>query len=351
MARQYDGLWNHLISFENLLKAFQKAARGKRSNPIVADFENNRERYIFTLQHRLANKSYRPAGYRSFRILDPKPRLISAAPFHDRVIHHALCNVIDPIFERTFIGDSYANRKGKGVHKALDKAQKLMRQYPFVLQCDIRQFFPSIDHQRLFLIVRRKIADPNVLWLVRAILKGGEKILRSEYDMVYFPGDDFSALNRPRGLPIGNLTSQLWANVYLNDLDQYVKRQLKCQAFVRYVDDFLLLAEEKKQLWEWKRAVREYLYSLRLVLHEGSSTVYPVTNGIPFLGFRLYPAKRRLKTRNARLFEKRLRRYQRAFRRGEISFQDLNHRVQGWVAHASHGDTKSLRRSILGRAF
>lgn len=351
MVRQSDGIWPQVVSFENLLRAFQLAARGKRSNPDVADFEINRERYLFTLQRRLKRRAYRPAGYYSFRICDPKPRLISAAPFHDRVVHHALCRVINPLFERTFIGDSYANRKNKGVHKALDKAQRLIRQFPYVLQCDVRQFFPSIDHEILFSLMSRKIIDQDVMWLIRIILEGGDGVLESEYDMIYFPGDDNSASERSRGLPIGNLTSQLWANVYLNELDQFVKRRLKCRAYLRYVDDFLLFADDKPTLWEWKKEVQHYLSGLRLVLHRRSSTVSPVSNGVPFLGFRLFPHKRRLKTRNARAFEKRLRRYQREFRQERLTFDDLNRRVRGWVAHCSHGDTRGLRRRILGRAF
>ena len=146
------------------------------------------------------------------------------------------------------------------------------------------------------------------MWLVDRILAGGAGVLANEYEMVYFPGDDLFAVKRPRGLPIGNLTSQFWANVYLNELDQFVKRQLRCPAYLRYVDDFLLFADDKRQLWEWKDAIRERLAGLRLTLHERESTVYPVTGGIPFLGFRVYPDHRRLKRRNGVAFARRLRR-------------------------------------------
>lgn len=351
MGKKYDNLWDRLVSFENLLLAFKKAAKGKRSKPEVADFENNRERYLFELQKRLINKTYRPTGYASFKIYDPKERLVSAAPFHDRVVHHALCNVTEFIFERMFIGDSYANRKGKGVHKALDQAQRFSRKKQYVLQCDIRQFFPSIDHEILKEMLFRKIVDKDVCWLIDVITKSGEGVLNEQYEMVYYPKDDLFAVNRARGLPIGNLTSQLWANVYMNALDQFVKRCLKCKCYVRYVDDFLLFSDSKQKLWEWKKGIVEFLWSLRLSMHMKSSTVYPVNNGIPFLGFILFPHKRRLKNRNARMFEKRLRRKQRAMRRGELSFDDLNLCVKGWVAHAVHGETYGLRRTILGKAF
>ena len=292
-------------------------------------------------------QTYQPGPYHSFYIRDPKHRLISAAPFRDRVVHHALCNVIEPIFERTFIGDSYANQVGKGTHRALDRAQAFARRYRYVLQCDVEQFFPSVDLALLRGILARKIADPGVLWLADRIMDGGAGVLANEYAMVYFPGDDLFAVNRPRGLPIGNLTSQFWANVYLNELDQFVKRQLHCPAYVRYVDDFLLFADDKRQLWTWKNAIRERLAGLRLTLHERESTVYPVATGIPFLGFRVYPDHRRLKRRNGVAFARRLRAWRAEIAKGKLRVADLSPRVQGWVAHAAHGDTWRLRRALL----
>ncbi|HKZ85457.1 MAG TPA: reverse transcriptase domain-containing protein [Anaerolineae bacterium] len=331
----------------NLHCAFRNAARGKRDQPDVAAFEYDLEANLFQLQGELESKTYRHGAYYSFTIRDPKHRLISAAPFRDRVVHHALCNIIEPIFERTFIGDSYANRIGKGTHRALDRAQALARRYRCVLQCDIQQFFPSVDHAVLRAIIARKIADADVMWLVDEILRSGAGVLMNEYTPVFFPGDDLFAVLRPRGLPIGNLTSQFWANVYLNELDQFVKRRLACLAYLRYVDDFLLFSDDKRRLWEWKDAVREFLVSLRLTLHERESTVYPVTNGIPFLGFRVYPTHRRLKRRNGIAFARRLRAWCAAVARGEMPLQKLHERVQGWVAHAEHGDTWGLRRVLL----
>jgi retron-type reverse transcriptase len=319
----------------------------------VAAFEIDLEANLFRLQRELETQTYRPGPYDSFYIYDPKHRLISAAPFRDRVVHHALCNVIEPIFEPTFIFDSYANRVGKGTHKALDRCQEFARRFRYVLQCDLRQFFPSIDHGVLRAILGRKIADPDVMWLINRILESGVGVLVDEYDMVYFPGDGLWAVERPRGLPIGNLTSQFWANCYLNPFDHFVKRELRCGkgrgGYLRYVDDFLLFSDSKRQLWEWKDAVREFLARQRLTLHERRSTVYPVTNGIPFLGFHVYPTHRRLKRRNGVAFARRLRGIVDALARGEISHEELNHRVQGWVAHAAHGDTYGLRRSLLSQ--
>ncbi|MEI2690758.1 MAG: RNA-directed DNA polymerase [Anaerolineae bacterium] len=196
-------------------------------------------------------------------------------------------------------------------------------------------------------VIARKIADPQTLWLVDRILAGGEGVLDQVYQPVTFPGDDLFALQRPRGLPIGNLTSQFWANVYLNELDQFVKRRLRCAAYLRYVDDFLLFAASKAQLWAWKAAIQALLADLRLTLHQRESTVYPVASGIPFLGFRVYPDHRRLKRRNGVAFARRLRIAYRAVDAGAWSHDDLRRRIKGWIAHASHGDTWRLRRSLL----
>jgi RNA-directed DNA polymerase len=357
MARSFDNLFQKLAHFDNLYLAYRKAAKGKRGQPEVAAFEFDVIANLCRLQEELVTQTYQPGGYFSFFIRDPKHRLISAAPFRDRVVHHCLCNIIEPLFERTFIGDSYANRVGKGAHAALDLAQSFARRYRHVLQCDVRQFFPSVDLQILYEILQRKLADRQVLWLCENILNSGAGVLKDEYDLVYFPGDDgdedrrtFSAL-RPRGLPIGNLTSQFWANVYLNELDQFVKRHLHVRAYLRYVDDFLLFADDKRTLWDWKDAIREKLASLRLTLHEASSTVYPVSNGIPFLGFRLYPGYRRLKRRNALAFQRRFKRLRKLYARGEIDLAEVNLSVQGWAAHAAHGDTWGLRKALLNPAI
>jgi retron-type reverse transcriptase len=349
MAKAFDNLYPQITDFGNLCEAWRKAAKGKRGCPAAAGFEMNLADELIRLQRELLDQTWTPGAYHSFLIRDPKKRLVSAAPFRDRVAHHALCNVTASLFENTFIADSYANRKGKGTHAALDRAQSLMRQYPYVLQCDIRQFFPSIDHALLESILLRKIADEPTARFIRLIIQSGAGIHDEDYQMVYFQGDDLFAVNRPRGLPIGNLTSQLWANVYLNELDQFIKRRLRCRGYLRYVDDFLLFSNDKSELWEWKSAVREFLAGLRLVLHEKSSTVYPVANGIPFLGFRLFPEYRRLKRKNGVNFQRRLQRYHRAYAAGELGWEDLHQRIRGWVAHAAHADTWGLRRSLFSK--
>ncbi len=346
--KTYRNLYPQVWAFENLYLAYRKARKGKRGREPAATFEFDWEVNLLQLQQELTTKTYQPGPYHSFYIHEPKRRLVSAAPFRDRVVHHALCNVIEPIFERRFIHDSYANRVGKGTHRALDCCTFFARRYSYVLQCDVKQFFPSIDHAILRRILARYVADEDVLWLADRVLESGVGILSEEYEMQWFPGDDLTAALCPRGLPIGNLTSQFWANVYLNELDQFVKRTLKSPAYIRYVDDFLLFSDDKLTLHAWREAIIKFLVSLRLRLHESRAQVYPTTEGIPFLGFRVYPTHRRLKRTKGLAFQRRLKRLLAAYATREIESEQLNASVQGWVAHASHGDTYGLRRAVLG---
>lgn len=343
-------MFDALTSWPNLLLAYQLAASGKRGQPNVAAFEHRLEDNLLQLQAELHTRTYRPGRYVNFAIHEPKRRIISAAPFRDRVVHHALCNLIQPLCERSFISDSYANRLGKGTHHACDRCQQFARRYPYVLQCDVRQFFPSIDHTLLRAILARKVTDDRVLWLIDLILAGGAGVLRDEYDMVYFPGDDLFAALRPRGLPIGNLTSQFWANAYLDPLDHFIKQQLSCPAYVRYVDDFLLFADDKQTLWGWKAAIVERLAQFRLTLHPQAQP-RPVGEGIPFLGFIIFPQHRRLKRRKGIYYQRRLRRMLAAYQRRQLSFDQLTASVQGWVNHARYGNTVGLRRALLSHTI
>lgn len=348
MARTYRNLYPDVCSFANLHLAWSKARRGKRGRPEVAAFEYHAESNLLRLQEALLAERYRPAGYRSFHIHEPKRRLISAAPFRDRVVHHALCNVTEPIFERGFIHDSYANRVGKGTHRALDRCTAYMRRYRYVLPCDVRRFFPSIDHAVLRAVIARKITDPAVMRLVEAILASGGGVLDEEYQMAWFPGDDLMAAGRPRGLPIGNLTSQIWANVYLDSLDHFIKRRLNCRAYIRYVDDFLLFHDDRRTLWQWRSAMIEHLAGLRLELHANRCQARPVVDGVGFLGFTVFPSHRRLRRHKAVYARRQMKQSLQAYLGGMIGRDQLNARLRGWVNHARYGSTYGLRRSVLG---
>jgi hypothetical protein len=350
-----------MCSWDNLLLAYRRASKGKRGHPNVAAFEHRLEDNLLALQANLIGQTYTPGGYISFFIHEPKRRLISAAPFRDRVTHHALCNLIEPIFERSFIYYSYANRVGKGTHRALNRCQQFARRFRYALQCDIKQFFPSIDHVILRETLARRIDDVRVMWLIDQILSSGVGVLSEAYDRVYFPGDDLFAANRPRGLPtpalaharsagasVGNLTSQFWANVYLNPFDHFVKRELRCPAYERYVDDVLLFADDKPVLWAWREAVVERLARLRLTIHPGAQP-RSVDEGIPFLGFTVYPNRRRLKRRKGVHFQRRLRRLSAAYAGGEIDLDAVTSSVHGWVNHVRYANTVGLRKALLGR--
>lgn len=345
--KTYRRLFSQIVAFETLVQAFKKARRGKRDRPEVAAFEYDLERNLIDLQADLISRRYRPGPYRHFYLRERKLRLISAAPFRDRVVHHALCAVTDPIWEARFIHDTYACRPGKGTHRAVDRAQQFARGHRYVLQCDIHQFFPAIDLTILRDQLTRRIADPDVVWLIDLILAGGADVLTPMYTMEWFPGDDLLAACRPRGLPIGNLTSQTWANVYLDSLDQFVKRQLKCRAYLRYCDDFLLFCDDKAQLHAWKEAIAGHLAGLRLMLNWNRSAIYPVTTGMPFLGYRIFPDHRRLRAENVRLARRRLRRNRDRYHAGEIDAGQFQASLLAWAAHADHADTYRLRRRLL----
>lgn len=344
--KTYRHLYDQVCDWDNLYLAYRKARKGKRGRPPAASFEFDLEANLVTLQQDLQEKTYRPGAYSSFYIHEPKRRLISAAPFRDRIVHHALCNVIEPIFDRSFIFDSYANRIGKGTHAALDRCQEYARRYRYVLQCDVKQFFPSLDLTILRDILARKLADPDVLRLIDSILASGVGVLSEEYEMEWFAGDDLLAASRPRGLPIGNLTSQFWANCYLNPFDHFVKRELRCGGYVRYVDDFLLFADDKAALWSWRKSLVGYLAGLRLTIHPGAHP-RPVTEGIPFLGFVVYPTHRRLKRRKVVHFRRKLRAQMRGYRAGQAPASKVSASVLGWINHARYGDTWGLRRAVL----
>ena len=342
-----ETMYDQICDWENLLLAYRKASKGKRGLAPAAAFEHELESNLVALQEELRARTYRPGAYRSFFIHEPKRRLISAAPFRDRVAHHALCNVIEPQFERSFITDSYANRIGKGTHRALDRCQEFARRFRYVLQCDVQQFFPSIDHAILSEILAKTIRGPEVMWLVGRILESGAGVLSETYRMVWFPGDDLFAVSRPRGLPIGNLTSQFWANCYLNPFDHFVKRQLRCPGYIRYVDDLLLFDDDKAVLWAWRDEIVERLADLRLTIHPGAHP-RPVEEGIPFLGFVVYPEQRRLKRRNAVSYWRRFRALARGYAAGELPLARLTASTRGWYNHVRYANTVGLRKALFG---
>lgn len=336
-----------VYTWSNLLSAWQKAAKGKRSNACVARFENVLADHLLKLQQELRDGVYQPGPYTHFYIHEPKRRKISAAPFRDRIVHHTLCNLIEPVFEKHFIPDSYANRIGKGTHKAVDRLQTFANHFTYVLRLDIIKHFPAIDHEILLRNLAKSLKDDNILILIEKIIASGDGILDQEYQPALFPGDDLVDYCRPRGLPIGNLTSQFWSNCYLHPLDLFIKRELACKAYLRYVDDFALFSDSKKQLWQWKSAIVEKLIQLRLRIHEHSAQVAPVTCGIPWLGFVVYPGYRRIKRRKVINSTRKLNERYAQWQQGYISFAEFDASVQGWINYVRYADSWGLRKHVL----
>ncbi|MBD3290859.1 RNA-dependent DNA polymerase [candidate division KSB1 bacterium] len=342
--KTHRNLFSHIISFENLLCALTNASKGKGSKHNVLRFNYELEDYILQIQAELVNKSYQPGEYQSFYIYDPKKRFISAAPLRDRVVHHALCNIIEPIFDKTFIYDCYANRVNKGTHQAIRRAQKFIKKNVYVLKCDIKKYFPSIDHAILKAEIRRKIADPDTLWLIDTIIDGSNE---QEFINDIFPGDDLlTSLERRKGLPLGNLTSQFFANLYLNRFDHFVKEILKFRFYVRYVDDFLLCSNDLNYLKWAKTEIEKYLGWLRLKLHPRKCHILKASNGVLFLGQIIYPEYRILKKANVRKFCQKLSAYEK--NRNEQSFDEKRFKasISGWKGHACQANTYRLRSAL-----
>lgn len=341
-------LWKHVVSFENLSRAAYRVLRGKRDQMRAGEFFLDLEGNLLRLQKELRTQTYRPGPYRTFWITEPKPRMISAAPFRDRVVHHALVHVIEPIFERRFIHHSYACRTGKGTHRALQQFVSWGRSSRYVLKMDIHKFFPSLDHTVLKSLLRRTIKDPQVLWLCDLVIDCSNK---QESVTQYFAGDDlFTPDERRHGIPIGNLTSQFFANVYLDALDHFVKERLRVKRYVRYVDDFCCFHDDKRQLTEWRERIAAFLLDLRLHLNDGKSRVRQVKEGVEFLGFVVLPAQLRLNQTSVRRQRRRLRLLRHSYADGSMTLPAINSSLRAWNAHAATGTTWQLRLEVARRA-
>ncbi len=338
--KRYGWLWEQIVSFENLSLAAQRARHGKRTLGYVRNFEFDREWNLLCLQNELVTGAYRPGCFRTHWIRRPKPRLISAAPYRDRVVHHALMNPLEPILDRHFHAESYACRVRKGTHAAADRIQALMRQNRYVLQCDIRKFFPSIDHEIMKAIFRHLLKDPRTLWLMDLIVDGSNP---QEPAQVWFPDDLlWTPIERRRGLPIGNLTSQWFANWYLDGLDHFVTSRLGIGAYLRYCDDFLLLSNEKRRLRDAYSALEEWLVSRRLRLHNSKRHVRDVRAGVTFVGYRIWPTHRALPKTNLRAFRRRVRWMRNAYAEGRLDLASVKSRLDGWLGHARQADCRFL---------
>ncbi len=318
----------------NLTIAWRKARKGKASKPDVIEFEKNLMRNLLDLHYELKNKTYKPKSLTTFVLRDPKTRVISKSDFRDRVVHHAIILVIGSMFQKQFIYDSCANQINKGTTFALRRFDKFLRkvtnnlkQNAFCLKADIKHYFEEVNHAILMSILSRRIKDNDILLLIEQILnnnvfRGGEK---------------------QKGMPLGNYTSQFFANVYLNELDYFVKNVLRAKYYIRYVDDFVILHKSKRQLSIWKEEIDKFLRSrLRIELHSQKSRIMPLYRGVDFIGFRSFYHFRLLRKRNIRSMKKKVELY----KQGIIDFSTLKESYQGWQAYARWADTYKLREEI-----
>jgi retron-type reverse transcriptase len=342
--KTHKNLYSKIYSMKNLVLAWKKARKGKTKRHYVIQFEENLLGNLLDLHYELKYQIYKPKFLKTFILRDPKTRKISKSDFRDRVVHHALIRVIEPIFDKIFICDSCANRKGRGnlfaikrFHKFIKKVSKngklIKNPYGnnsiigYCLKSDIKHYFQEVDHEILIKIIRRKIKDEKVIWLVQEILENNVH------------GNPIG-----KGMPLGNLTSQFFANVYLNELDIFAKHYLRTRFYIRYVDDFLILYHYKEKLRIWKEKISGFLrMALRLELHPEKSRIISLSKGIDFVGFRNFYYPRLLRKRNIRSVKAKIL----LFAKREISEEKILEIFQGWRAYARWANTYKLRLEMF----
>ena len=343
--KRYGNLWDTVISWPNLLLAARKARSGKRRRSVVARFELQREWHVLKLRDELQAGVYQPGTFTTHRISHPKPRLISAAPYRDRVVHHAIMNVLMPLMEKRLHPFCFACRQGKGTHAAARHVQMMAARNRYAWHADIRSFFPSIDHAILKTLVRRLIKDRRFVALLDRVID-----CSNDQDPVeiYFPGDTlFTPMERRRGLPIGNLTSQWLANWYLNGMDHLITSHLRHGCYARYCDDFVVMGDCKDQLKNLRNVVVAYLATLRLRLHPKKDMISPVYAGITFVGYRIWPTRMKVRRITVRRFFNRLMWIRHNFETGALSRDEVRTRVHGFLGHVVPVQGVSFRKTVI----
>jgi len=331
MPKSYNNLYPLIYDFQNLYNAFKKASRGKRYRNEALRFKTSLEKNLIDIQNNLIWKTYSPLPFREFYVHDPKKRLIQAPAFRDRVVHHALCNVIEPLFERKFIYDSYACRRGKGTHAAVARLQRFMRKLRrnhgnfYILKADISQYFPSINHDILKRTVRRTIACKDTLWLIDTIIDQHEE-----------------------GLPIGALTSQLFANVYLNELDHFIKDRLGVKHYLRYMDDFVIMHADKEALKVLRLEIESFLQHKLLLKLNPKTSIFPDRHGIDFCGYRIYPTHILPRKRNIKRARKRLARLAKLYNKGVVTLAGVKSSIMSFMGYMRHCNGYRSLQGVLG---
>jgi len=341
----FKDLYWLIISPKTLFRAWDIFKSDKSSKPDVIDFELDLERNIFGLYRDLKSESYKHGPYKGFYIHDPKLRRIHKATVRDRVLHHAIFSVINPIFEPTFIANSFSCRVGKGTHKGMEKVRDMIRTVSenntkpcYALKCDIRKFFDSVDHDVLISILQRKIKDKKVMDLMREIV---ESFVASRPNLF-----------ERRGIPIGNLTSQIFANIYMNEFDQFIKHELKIKHYARYTDDFMIVSNDRMYLQKLISPIQDFLRTnLCLELHPKKIHITKHNRGVDFLGYVILPEHIKLRTKTKRRVLRNLRTAVGRYKRGEISELVLDSSLQSYLGVLSHADAHNFSTNLKNYFF
>ena len=348
-------LYEKIYDFENIYKAWEEARKGKRYRDDVLIFNQNYEEHLIDIQNQLIYETYEVGRYHTFYVYEPKKRLIMSLPFKDRIVQWAIYRQLFPLYDKTFINDSYACRRGKGTHKAADKLQYWLRQTDrkpqkfYYLKMDISKYFYRVDHEILLNILRKRIKDERLIRLLA-------KIINCENTNFGLPmwkePDEVDVENRlaDKGMPIGNLTSQMFANIYLNEVDQYAKHNIRLHYYIRYMDDIIILHEDKKYLAEVKNLIEIFLdENLRLNLND-KTTIRPCSMGVDFVGFRIWATHRRMKKKTAVKIKRNLKHHIQRVKRGEESKERLERTIASYRGILSHCNSYGIRQS-LNRLF
>ena len=336
-------IFTDMTSIETLLIAHKRALKGKRQNYYATSFDYNLISNLSQLQHELRQKSYKPLNYRKKIISDPKVRLIEAPAYRDRIVHHAIHHHLSPFYERFFINDSYACRPNRGIHHAANTIQQIIRNNQpglYVCQLDVSKYYASINHDRLLEILQQNIDDPTLIDLLKLIISSTDS--GDEYDSL-FADDSYYFTKGRRGIPIGNLTSQLFANVYLHRADMYAKQTLKIRQYVRYMDDIIFFHHDKAQLQTWQQSMTKFLYNnLYLTINPHKVRIYPVKHGVSFVGYVIYPYYKKLRGSSVRRFKKRYKKQLIAVATEKIEPDTMRQSFASWKAHAAHTSSRRL---------
>jgi retron-type reverse transcriptase len=334
--RIWHSFYTEIITLERVFEAWEEFSKGKRGKADVALFERNLEDNLFTLYELLKNKTYKHGAYKAFYIRDPKIRHIHKAYVQDRVVHHLTSKVLERIFEPTFCAHSYSCRKNKGTHKGIKTFIKLARKVSknntsplYVLKCDIKKFFASVDHTVLLEILNKSIKDNDFIWLLNEIILS------------------FKTEGEAKGMPIGNLTSQLFANIYMNPLDQYMKHVLKTEYYIRYADDFVVLSQDKKYLENLIPVIKVFLEKeLKLTLHPNKVEIRNYYLGVDFLGYIIFPNFVIPRTKTKRRMFRKIYKQIAVYRKGQQTYESLNQTIQSYLGYLSHANTYKLSQDL-----